>query len=61
MSYSICNVLKEAGVSNIEISDSNIKSFERVAKKYGMFRVAPSTTALSIVIFHEPFTVNPTK
>lgn len=24
------------GVSNIEITDSNIKSFERVARKYGV-------------------------
>lgn len=27
---------QNAGVSNIEINDSNIKAFERVAKKYGM-------------------------
>lgn len=27
---------QNAGVSNIEISDGNIKSFERVAKKYGI-------------------------
>lgn len=27
---------QNAGVSNIEISDNNIKSFERVAKKYGI-------------------------
>lgn len=27
---------QNTGVSNIEISDSNIKSFERVAKKYGI-------------------------
>jgi len=29
-------VRQGAGVSNVEITDSNIKSFERVAKKYGM-------------------------
>ena len=30
------------GVSNIEITDSNIKSFERVARKYGVdFAVSP--------------------
>ena len=27
---------QNAGVSNIEINDGNIKSFERVAKKYGI-------------------------
>lgn len=27
---------QNAGVTNIEISDSNIKSFERVARKYGI-------------------------
>ena len=27
---------QNAGVSNIEITDSNIKSFERVARKYGV-------------------------
>lgn len=27
---------QNAGVSNIEINDSNIKSFERVARKYGV-------------------------
>ena len=27
---------QNAGVSNIEVSDSNIKSFERVARKYGV-------------------------
>ncbi|MEG0154932.1 MAG: PcfB family protein [Lachnospiraceae bacterium] len=27
---------QNAGVSNIEISDGNIKSFERIAKKYGI-------------------------
>lgn len=27
---------QNAGISNIEINDSNIKSFERVAKKYGI-------------------------
>ena len=27
---------QNAGVSNIEINDNNIKSFERVAKKYGI-------------------------
>jgi hypothetical protein len=29
-------VNQNAGVSNIEITDSNIKSFERVARKYGV-------------------------
>lgn len=29
-------VQQEAGVSNIEITDGNIKSFERVARKYGI-------------------------
>jgi seryl-tRNA(Sec) selenium transferase len=29
-------VRQGAGVSNVEITDSNIKSFERVAKKYGI-------------------------
>jgi len=34
---SIKNLVRQgAGVSNIEITDSNIKSFERVAKKYGV-------------------------
>ena len=27
---------QNAGVSNIEVTDSNIKSFERVARKYGV-------------------------
>ena len=27
---------QNAGVSNIEINDNNIKSFERIAKKYGI-------------------------
>lgn len=27
---------QNAGVSNIEVNDSNIKAFERVAKKYGV-------------------------
>ena len=29
-------VAQNAGVSNIEITDSNIKSFEKVARKYGV-------------------------
>lgn len=29
-------IKQNAGVSNIEITDSNIKSFERVARKYGV-------------------------
>jgi len=29
-------IRQNAGVSNIEITDKNIKSFERVAKKYGV-------------------------
>ena len=30
------NPRQEAGVSNIEITDGNIKSFEKVARKYGI-------------------------
>lgn len=34
---SVKNLVKQgAGVSNIEITDSNIKSFERTARKYGV-------------------------
>lgn len=34
---SVKNLVRQgAGVSNIEITDSNIKSFERVARKYGV-------------------------
>ena len=34
---SVKNLIKQgAGVSNIEITDKNIKSFERVARKYGI-------------------------
>lgn len=34
---SVKNLVKQgAGVSNIEITDKNIKSFERVARKYGI-------------------------
>ena len=29
-------IWQNQGVSNIEITDSNIKSFERVARKYGV-------------------------
>ena len=38
-------VKQGAGVSNIEITDSNIKSFERVARKYGVdFALKKDTT-----------------
>ena len=39
-------VKQGAGVSNIEITDSNIKSFERVARKYGVdFALKKDTTS----------------
>ena len=38
-------VKQGAGVSNIEVNDSNIKSFERVARKYGVdFALMKDTT-----------------
>ena len=39
-------VRQGAGVSNIEITDGNIKSFERVARKYGVdFALKKDTTS----------------
>ena len=39
-------VRQGAGVSNIEVTDGNIKSFERVARKYGMdFALKKDTTS----------------
>ena len=39
-------VRQGAGVSNIEVTDGNIKSFERVARKYGVdFALKKDTTS----------------
>ena len=44
-------VRQGAGVSNIEITDGNIKSFEKVARKYGMIQTGVSTTAAVRAVF----------
>ena len=43
---------QNAGVSNIEITDENIKAFEATAKKYGIDFALKKTTAL-----HRPATL----
>ena len=37
---------QNAGVSNIEITDSNIKAFESTAKKYNMFRLTACSSRI---------------
>ena len=41
-------VRQGAGVSNIEVTDGNIKSFERVARKYGVDFAAPLSGVLQV-------------
>ena len=48
-------VRQGAGVSNIEVTDGNIKSFEQVARKYGVdFALKKDTTAALSGIFQKP-------
>ena len=44
-------VRQGAGVSNIEITDGNIKSFERVARKYGVDFALKKDTTSQLVFF----------
>lgn len=47
-------VRQGAGVQNIEITDKNIKSFEHVARKYGVdFALKKDTASGKYLVFSE--------